>query len=74
MLAEMNTPRNSLCSCGSGKKFKRCCWNPVSLTPAMIPPKEIHRAEADTVVSPRFRRSPSLIMLVAATAAIGLRR
>lgn len=22
-----NYMRNKLCVCGSGKKFKRCCWN-----------------------------------------------
>ena len=22
-----NTMRNHLCVCGSGKKFKRCCWS-----------------------------------------------
>lgn len=24
----MSIPRNAFCACGSGKKFKKCCWNP----------------------------------------------
>ena len=25
--ARKNSMRNKPCGCGSGKKFKRCCWN-----------------------------------------------
>ena len=27
LFARKNSMRNKPCPCGSGKKFKKCCWN-----------------------------------------------
>ena len=32
----MNIERNDPCSCGSGKKFKRCCANKIPATPGAL--------------------------------------
>lgn len=36
----MNTPRNSLCSCGSNRKFKKCCWRPGPMSLAELREQE----------------------------------
>lgn len=63
--------RNKPCPCGSGKKFKRCCWEAKKLVPSLIPPKEpaaVEAANPDQRVIARRRHG--MMPLLAATLAL----
>lgn len=67
--------RNAKCSCGSEKKFKKCCWNPTKIVPSTAPRLPVaSQANADTKDSQPIRRmSPraSMAMIAMCAAAFG---
>lgn len=74
----MSTPRNKPCACGSGKKFKKCCWNPKHKTFREImeeahPQAEEARRriqERETIQKRVFRHSPTAAMVLLGMAAV----
>lgn len=65
----MKPERNKPCACGSGKKFKKCCWNPVRVVPAQIPP--VPRDDNTITVSYRNMKRGRMMNLMLAAAALG---
>lgn len=59
----MTPERNKPCPCGSGKKFKRCCW----LAPPQPDPNKTRALTADEAVEHAARRRRMLGYLLAAT-------
>ena len=54
----MKTGRNRPCPCGSNKKFKRCCFNPQNITPALIPPTPpVDHAKLEAEMESRLEKS-----------------
>lgn len=39
--------RNRPCSCGSNKKFKKCCWNPNDLAARITKQREEYRLKRE---------------------------
>lgn len=72
----MSKNRNQPCACGSGRKFKKCCWTPRAWPEEKAPTKEEFEAiqkimdEAEQAARRPFRRAPMSAMMLLATAAL----
>lgn len=55
-----HTARNKPCPCNSGKKFKKCCWNPIDGPQWSKNPPLILESQTDTLNSTRKERGLSL--------------
>lgn len=60
------SPRNKPCSCGSGIKFKKCCWNPTRIVPATVPPLPLQEPQTSNPPTARNRMPMALMMMAAA--------
>ncbi len=73
----MKQQRNSTCLCGSGLKYKRCCWQKIlhapklSEIPRVEPPKQ-DKENTDNAFEYRPRSARSLLMALASVAALSM--
>lgn len=76
----MSIPRNKPCQCGSGKKFKRCCWNPkektfreIMVEAAPVAEEARQRIQEREATQRRtIRRSPMAAMMLLGLAAASM--
>lgn len=77
----MSIPRNQPCACGSGKKFKKCCWNPKHKTLREMMVEAAPQAaaaiekikERETIAKRTMKRSPmAAMMLLGLAASMGM--
>lgn len=65
----MNQPRNQLCACGSGKKYKRCCWSKILHAPKLSEIPRVERPAPDESDTTKSKHTLPLALALLASAA-----